>query len=456
MDPRIREFRMQRAALVRQAREMLDKADEESRDLTNDEEAEYRNLLAQTESLEKKIARREKLVGKEQDLEQPEQRGLHPDPEDDPSIGMDERDLERYSLVRALAAQDAARRGDPHAWDNAGLELEASRAAAQRMGREPEGFFVPYDWASRSLRSLRPRETRDMQVGDPIYGGYMVSEDLLAQSFIDMLRNRALVQRAGATMLTGLVGDVDIPKQSSGATAYWVGEGGAPTESTPQLGQVKLRPRTCGGYTDVTRRLLKQASIDMEIFVRTELAAVIALAIDYAALHGSGSANQPLGLQYVSGIGSVVGGTNGAAPDWSDIVSLETEVAQDNADVGRLAYMTNAKVRGKLKATMRTATYGDIPIWNDMAGNTPLNGYACWVTNQVRSDLTKGSSDVCSALFFGNWADLLIGMWGGLDVLVDPYTNSTSGTVRVVAMQDVDVQVRHAESFAAMLDALTA
>jgi hypothetical protein len=137
-------------------------------------------------------------------------------------------------------------------------------------------------------------------------------------------------------------------------------------------------------------------------------------------------------------------------------VSLETEVAQDNADVGRLAYMTNAKVRGKLKATMRTATYGDIPIWNDMAGNTPLNGYACWVTNQVRSDLTKGSSDVCSALFFGNWADLLIGMWGGLDVLVDPYTNSTSGTVRVVAMQDVDVQVRHAESFAAMLDALTA
>jgi hypothetical protein len=88
-----------------------------------------------------------------------------------------------------------------------------------------------------------------------------------------------------------------------------------------------------------------------------------------------------------------------------------------------------------------------------------VNGYPFHVTNQVSSTLTKGSGTgvgVCSAIFFGNWADLIIGMWGGLDILVDPYTGGTAGTVRVIALQDVDVAVRHAESFAAMLDALTA
>lgn len=125
----------------------------------------------------------------------------------------------------------------------------------------------------------------------------------------------------------------------------------------------------------------------------------------------------------------------------------------DNADIGSLAYVTNAKVRGKLKGTEKASSTGMF-VWGD--NSTPLNGYNAVVTNQVSSALTKGSSSgVCSAIFFGNWADLVIGMWGGLDLLVDPYTASTTGSVRVVAMQDIDIAVRHPESFAAMLDALT-
>jgi HK97 family phage major capsid protein len=257
-------------------------------------------------------------------------------------------------------------------------------------------------------------------------------------------------------VLAGLVGDVAIPKQTGGATAYWVGESGSPTEGAQTVGQVALSPKTVGAFTDISRKLLKQSSIDVEAFVRNDLTSVLALAIDYAALHGPGSGNAPTGIAATSGIGDVAGGTNGLAPAWSHIISLETEVAQDNADVGRLAYMSNAKVRGKLKATPRTATYGDIMVWEPNAGNTPVNGYPFYVTNQVSSTLTKGSSSgVCSAIFFGNWADLVMGMWGGLDILVDPYTGGTAGTVRVIALQDVDIAVRHAQSFAAMLDALT-
>jgi HK97 family phage major capsid protein len=253
-------------------------------------------------------------------------------------------------------------------------------------------------------------------------------------------------------MLTGLVGNIAIPRQTGGATAYWVAESGAPTESAQAFDQVTMSPKTVGAFSDISRKLLLQSSIDIESFVRRDLATVLGLAIDLAGINGSGASNQPTGVLNVSGIGSVAGGTNGLAPTFAHIVELETDVAVANADIGSLGYMTNAAVRGKLKTTEKASSTGQF-VWE----GGELNGYRAKVSNQVPSNLTKGtSSGVCSAIIFGNWADLIIGMWGGLDLMVDPYTGSTAGTVRVVALQDVDVAVRHAESFSAMKDALTA
>jgi HK97 family phage major capsid protein len=135
---------------------------------------------------------------------------------------------------------------------------------------------------------------------------------------------------------------------------------------------------------------------------------------------------------------------------------METEVAIDNADVGNIGYLTNAKVRGKLKTTEKASTTGMF-IWQDGADNLgSLNGYRAGVSNQVRSDLTKGSSSgICSAIFYGNWADLIIGQWSGIDLLVDPYTGGTAGTVRVIGLQDVDIAVRQPSSFCYLADALT-
>jgi hypothetical protein len=159
-----------------------------------------------------------------------------------------------------------------------------------------------------------------------------------------------------------------------------------------------------------------------------------------------------------TGIGAVVcGDPDGAAPTWADIVALETEVAVDNADIGSLAYLTNAKMRGKLKATDMGTDTGkmvwpaDVPVERQI-----VNGYRAAVSNQVPSNIEKGGSGTTlSAMIFGNWADLVIAMWGTLELTVDPYTHSTSGAVRVVALQDIDIGVRHAESFAAIEDAVT-
>lgn len=434
---RLQRLRAELEKLLADARAILDAAEAEKRDLKEDEAKNYDDLLAQAEAKRSDIQRVERIDVLEQ---QPTRQAQRPVPQDAATVGMGRRDVQRYSLVRAIRA---AMTND---WRGAELEREASEATAQRLGRQPQGsFFVPADWL----------ESRDLLVGTASAGGNTVATDLLAQNFIDLLRNRMIVREAGATMLTGLVGNVAIPRQSGGATAYWVAENTAATESGQTFDQVAMSPKTVGAFTDISRKLLLQSSIDVESLVRMDLATVLALAIDLASLHGSGSSNQPTGIAATSGIGSVAGGTNGAAPTLAHLISLETEVAQDNADMGRLGYITNTKVRGKLKSTAMVASTDSRMVWQE--GAMPLNGYRGLITNQVRSDLDKGSTTgVCSALFFGNWADLIVGMWGGLDILVDPYTGGTAGTVRVVALQDVDVAVRHPQSFAAMLDALTA
>ena len=355
-------------------------------------------------------------------------------------IGLTEKEVRNFSFLRAINA--LAYPTDRKAQEAARFEFEVSEAAAAAMGKESRGIMVPAEVLKR-----------DLTVGTNTAGGYTVATDLLSANFIDLLRNKAVVMGLGTQMLTGLQGNIAIPRATGGATAYWVAESGSPTESAAAFDQVTMSGKTVGAFSDISRKLLLQSSIDVEGYVRNDLATVLALAIDSAAIEGTGSSNQPTGILNTSGIGSVAGGTNGAAPTYANIVGLETEVAQDNADVGSLSYLTNTKVRGKLKQTYTNSTYGEIPVFG---ADGTMNGYNVAVTNQVPSNLTKGTaSSVCSAIIFGNFADLIVGMWGSLDLMVDPYTASTSGTVRVVALQDLDIAVRHPESFAAMKDALT-
>jgi HK97 family phage major capsid protein/HK97 family phage prohead protease len=335
-------------------------------------------------------------------------------------IGMTAKEVKSYSFLRAINA--LANPGDRAAYEAAGFEREVSEAAAKAAGKSARGIFVPGEIL---------RAKRDLNVTTATAGGNTVATDLMADAFIDLLRNRSVVQRAGATVMNGLVGNVAIPKQTGAATAYWVAESGAPTESQQTVGQVTMTPKTVGAFTDFSRRLILQSSIDVENMVRNDLAQVIALAIDSAALYGTGSSNQPTGLKLQSGINTkdFAAGT----PTFAELVAMESEVSSDNADVGTMRYLINAAMRGALKSAEKFDTTGQT-IWEP--GNT-VNGYSTEVSNQL------ASGDV----FFGNFADLILGFWSGLDLMVDPYAGSTSGTVRVVALQDVDIAVRNAVSF---------
>ena len=353
-------------------------------------------------------------------------------------IGLTAKEVKSFNILAGINA--LANPNNAQARSAAAFEFECSQAVAQKMGRAAGGFYLPSDV-----------QKRDLVVGTTTAGGYSVATEL--RGFIDILRNAMVIDRAGATFMSGLVGNIAIPKMSVSGTAYWVAENAAPTESQQTLAQVTMSPKTVGAFTDISRQLLLQSSIDVQNMVTRDLATIVGLAIQQAAINGPGSGNAPTGI-LTAVTASQIGDTNGKAATWANIVGLEADVAANNADVGTLAYLTNAKVRGKLKVTEKFATSNGSPIWTD--GALPLNGYAGHVTNAVPSNLTKGNQSLSSAIIFGDFASLLIGLWGATDILVDPYTGGAAGTVRVRVLQSCDVALRHVESFATMVDALTA
>ena len=437
---KLKDLLEKRDQLLAEARTLLDRAKAEDRALTEEERQRFDQIEAQLNELRETIEREVRLKS----LESSFQDSLGRKTQDqvvqgDALIGMSERDLRHYSLLRAIRA---AAEGD---WSKAPLEREASEATAEKLGRSPQGFFVPPDWLI--WRGAFGREQRLSTTGG---GTGLVETQFEGASFIDMLRARPVVSRAGARVMGDLVGKIEIPRQIGGATTYWIGEATDVTLSDLSTDKVTLDPKTVAAAVPITRSLIKQTSLDVERLVRDDLVQAIALAIDYAALHGDGAGNSPTGIASTTGVAVVSIGTDGGAPTWAHIVQLETEVAIDNADVGALAYITNPKVRGKLKTTEKASGTAQF-IWE---GDT-VNGYRAFVSTQVRSDLTKGTGTNLSAIFFGNWNDLLIGNWGALDLVVDTSTYVKQGGLLLLAFQDVDIAVRHAESFSMILDAAT-
>ena len=279
-------------------------------------------------------------------------------------------------------------------------------------------------WATLRLSSTAflngivvPNEVlrRDLNVGTATAGGNLVDDVLLSGGFIELLRNRLALANAGMTTLSGINGNISIPKQGSSATAYWVGEGASPTESQQTIEQVNLSPKTCGAFVDYSRKLLLQSSIDVEAMVRDDLARVIALELDRVGLNGSGSSNQPLGIINTTGIGTQSLTSFGT---FEEYIGMETDVAAANADAGSLRYIINASARGAQKAPRKMLVVVS----------------SSSTTTRSTATVTVSTSWVptmhCSATSM-----LIMAMWSGLDLTVDPYAGATAGTVRIIALQ---------------------
>lgn len=338
-------------------------------------------------------------------------------------IGLSEKEKRSFSVVKAIRDLATGRGLN-------GLEKEASEAACKRYGRENglTTFTIPHDLATHSRA--------DYTAGTNSAGGFTIQTDVLGTSLIELLRNKMITAQLGARNLSGLVGNVAIPRQATGATAYWVAENAAITESEGTFEQLSLTPHRLGAYSEISKTLLAQSTVDMEGFVRNDLMTVLAIAKDTAALQGSGSSGQPTGIVNTSGVGSV---TFGGEATRAATIAFETAVASANADVNKMSYVTTAAVRGAWKGIQKASNYPSY-LWDD--GNL-VNGYNAVITNSISSN----------KVVFGNFDSLILADWAGIDVSVNPYTLDTTGLVRVVVQILTDVGVRHAASFAVSADA---
>jgi HK97 family phage major capsid protein len=276
--------------------------------------------------------------------------------------------------------------------------------------------------------------------------------------FIEALRKKAVVLRLGATELEGLRGDIKLPRQTAPGTAVFITQnpGSDTADTSLTLDQASLSPKEVQGTTSYSRQLLKlaESSTGVDKLVRADLAEDHAVAIDAAAIQGSGSGGNPLGITNTSGVGLVAAGTNGAQTTWANVTGLELAVANANADTEPtgMAYLTSPTIRNSWRNKDRSSgTSG----WFIMSDGQTLNGYTVGVSNNVPQTLTKGTSvGVCHAIIFGLFRELLLGLWGGLEIINDPFRLKKQGMVELTSYELVDVTVRHPASFAVCLDAL--
>ena len=323
-----------------------------------------------------------------------------------------------------------------------GLEAKVAEMGAEeykRLGFDRRGFVLP-GAALRASAGQNYTTNAD--------GGYAKEE--AAPRYIDGLKERMAVAQLGATVLGDLVGTV--PVVSAGAvTAQWLAEGAVASVSKATFARVVLTPHRNAVVGAFSKDLLKQTSIDVERIIMDKILTAHAELIEAAAIAGTGSNNQPTGILSNAGISSVAGGTNGAAISWANIVALETAVNALNGNRGKLGYLTNAKVIGAMKTIERASNTARFLLEDGKS-----NGYNVEWTNLVPSNLTKGTaSQKCSAMIFGNWEDLYIGHWGGVDIVVDPYTLAAQADVRFVLNSWDDAVVVEPKSFAAIKDITT-
>ena len=435
------ELKQTRSAKIEEMRSLISAIETLGSNANDEQRSKLNTIRAEVTNLENDIDNHLMIEAETKRMATPAARG------NENKVNDEQRVKKSYSFLRAanLIANNKSLDG---------LELEMHQEAEREFkqaGISASGnLYIP--------KMIVKNEKRDMTAGTSTAGGNTIPTIL--GDLIPFLDPRLAVIQAGATLLTGLTGNLDFPRNDAAATATWETENSANDETSPTFDKISMSPNRLGAFTDISKQLLVQSSIDIENFVRNRLSEAVNRALDYALINGDNSAQPFYGILNTAGIGSVAIGTDGGPLTYKHIIDLETELATDNADFGTLAYLTTPGVRGFLKNTEKASGTAQF-VWSDGAPPVGqqgirtdlLNGYRAYVSTQVPSNLTKGNGTELHSVIFGNFAELLIGQWAGLDVVVDPYSSSKNALVTIVVNSWWDAAVRHAQSFAAIKDA---
>lgn len=381
-------------------------------------------------------------------------------------------DKEKLQEERDKKAAEAKERRGGILWNESdksvslpGLELEKD---AFSFTRAAHGIATG-DWGygfEKAVFDETHTRRKDLSASDDQLGGFLVPVQVL-QDFIELLRANTVVREAGATVLTNLSGSpVELPKQTGGATAFWVSENGVITSSDITLGQVVMQPRSLGALVKLSNRVLRMSSPGIESIVRDDLARVMALKLDIAALRGAGASGEPLGIAQVAGVSELEIDTTGGDFTFFHADRMRQQLAVNNAERGKLGFVSHPSVFGKMRRERIAQYSGDtagayviLPMTDEQM--RAHLGFPFFQSTQIPTNLTKSSGTDLSEVYFGNWAELLLGMWTNMEFLASNVAGDATGGafaqnqtwLRVI--MEVDVAVRHPESFVLINDAAT-
>ena len=352
------------------------------------------------------------------------------------------KEKREYSLGRMVQAQVT---GD---WRKAGFEREMNDEIAKRVGRDAEGIYVPdFAWQQRGPLSTAATGATGSEV---VFDDFVPTAHR-GDMFIEALRAQQVLSGLGATYMTGLTGRIKMPKMATGANAAFVEELGDVTDGAGTDGGVTLQPRTMGAFVDLSRLLMMESVPAIEQVIRDDLLRSAADRTEFHAIQGSGSSGQPTGILNTSGVNDldISANTDVAALTWADLVGLVKLVEEDNGVVNgnALGFLTHPSVKAKMAQTVRVASTDSVMLLNDPWNQ--IYGYPAAFSSNVPTTLDPGDggSDA-AAMIFGDFSQLIIASFGAPSILVDPYTGSKAGTVRMVLHAELDVGVRNAVSFA--------
>lgn len=358
------------------------------------------------------------------------------------NVELSTKEQKEYSYARAILNQSLRQDGQSGA---RGFEDEVSETIAKSLPagyKSRGGVFVP----------MSTRAALDSATGT---AGAELKYTEFGGELIELLRNMSTVIGSGARVLQGLQGNVSFPRQAGAATGYWLGENGATpaTESEISFSSVTLAPKTLMATTAFSRQLLTQSVLAVEPLVRQDLALIHALAIDKAALHGTGANSQPTGIYRTTGVSTKA---MGGVPTFGKIQDMISALASSNALRGNPSFLTTPGMAGLLAQTLVAQAAGSKMIWEGAYDNGTLNGYGAKASNQVSALMNtlvdSGSSE--HGIIFGNWQDLLLGFWGAMEVVTDVYSQKKYGNIEVTSWQLCDIELRHPQSFCVATGAL--
>lgn len=393
-------LREQRSTKVAAMKTLVDAAAGEGRDLSADETQQFDALKTEERGLAAQIERAEYLS-------EVERRSAAA-----PVSGGQSADLERLgrqvSVLKVMRAQMEGRALD-------GVEAEYAQEAERRSGRKAQGAFVP-------LAALETRANTTTTAGE------IVPTDHRADQYIDALRNRLLARRLGVRVLSGLSGNVTIPKFGSGLATGWVTEGQAVPDAEMGFGEVAMSPKHVGGKTEMSRQLIQQSSPDIEQLVRGDLTFLIAQQIDAAILNGSGADGEPQGIIGATGV------QTGDIPEsWTEVLAMSQMLEEENLEGA--AWLATPEIRTTLGSVEKVAGSGS----GFLLENGQVDGRPFWTTNQMPA----------GTMIYGDWSQVMLGIWSEIDILVNPYAEPaySRGGVQVRAMATCDVALRHPQGF---------